>query len=92
MGEMQKVLQDKKDKKQFDENVRWILANQKDLIDNYPNRWVAIDNGAVQMAGPEFFPIFQAMHGRQVLGGSFVFYYAAYSAVPIILRHHQLPP
>ena len=25
-------------------NVAWIIENQSDLLENYPNRWIAVDN------------------------------------------------
>ena len=30
-------------------NINWILDNRTDLTDNYPNRWLAVENESVQI-------------------------------------------
>jgi len=49
-------------------NVKWITENQTDLVDNYPNRWAAIDVGldgpAVQYVDIELFEVFKVMSMR----------------------------
>ena len=50
-------------------NVKWLLENRTDLIDNYPNRWAAIDIGlngpAVQHVDIELFEVFKVMSMRE---------------------------
>lgn len=67
-------------------NIDWILENRQDLVDNYPNRWIAVDWGRVQCVTLEFPEVMQIMEGRQALSGSLVFYYSNMWRVPMILR------
>jgi len=50
-------------------NVKWLVDNQADLVDNYPNRWAAIDVGldgpAVQYVDIELFEVFKIMKKRE---------------------------
>ena len=50
-------------------NVKWLMENQADLVDNYPNRWAAIDVGldgpAVQYVDIELFEVFKIMAKRE---------------------------
>ena len=49
-------------------NVQWVLENRSDLIENYPNRWAAIDVGidgsAIQFVDIELFEVFKVMSMR----------------------------
>ena len=67
-------------------NIDWVLENRQDLVDNYPNRWVAVDFNRVQCVTVDFSEVFQIMEGRQALSGSLVFYYSSMFRVPMILR------
>ena len=45
-------------------NIRWILDNRIELIENYPNRWLAVDKGAVQIVDIDLFQVFKIMDMR----------------------------
>ena len=34
-------------------NIDWILSNRQELLENFPNKWVAVKEGAVQLADAE---------------------------------------
>ena len=34
-------------------NINWILENRIELTDNYPNRWLAVENESVQIVDIE---------------------------------------
>lgn len=82
---VKRILQDADYARQRTANVRWVLAHQQDLWDNYPNRWIFVDGEKLQMVGVEFFPTFQTIHQRQVITPSSIIYYSAKYDVPIML-------
>ena len=68
-------------------NVKWLMENQADLIDNYPNRWAAIDTGisgpAVQYVDIELFEVFKVMSKRE--SSSATIYYLCNTYQPPVL-------
>ena len=40
-------------------NVQWILDNRSDLTENYPNRWMAVENQSVQIVDIDVFTVFK---------------------------------
>ncbi len=67
-------------------NVAWIMENRQDLVDSYPNRWVAVDLEVVQCVNIDFQEVMQIMEGRGALTGSMVFYFSNLFRVPMILQ------
>ena len=67
-------------------NMEWLLDNRQDLVDNYPNRWIAIDEESVKCVNIDFQEVFQIMEGRVALSGSLVFYFSNLFRVPMILQ------
>ena len=69
-------------------NVQWLLENRSDLIDNYPNRWAAIDVGldgpAVQYVDIELFEVFKVMSMRNASSATVYHLCNAYHP-PVIL-------
>ena len=45
-------------------NVQWILDNRNDLTENYPNRWMAVENQSVQIVDIDVFTVFKIMDMR----------------------------
>ena len=45
-------------------NVAWIIENQSDLLENYPNRWIAVDNESIQLVDLDFFLLYRNMRNR----------------------------
>jgi hypothetical protein len=68
-------------------NIQWLMENQADLIDNYPNRWAAIDTGisgpAVQYVDIELFEVFKVMSKRE--SSSATIYYLCNTYQPPVL-------
>ena len=68
-------------------NVKWLMENQADLIDNYPIRWAAIDTGisgpAVQYVDIELFEVFKVMSKRE--SSSATIYYLCNTYQPPVL-------
>jgi hypothetical protein len=68
-------------------NIQWLMANQSDLIDNYPNRWAAIGTGisgpAVQYVDIELFEVFKVMSMRD--SSSATIYYLCNTYQPPVL-------
>ena len=46
-------------------NVQWILDNRSDLTENYPNRWMAVENQSVQIVDIDIFTVFKIMDMRE---------------------------
>ena len=68
--------------------VQWLLSNRSDLIENYPNRWAAIDVGvdgpAVQFVDIELFEVFKIMAMREASSSTIYHLCNAYHP-PVIL-------
>jgi hypothetical protein len=57
-----------------DSNKLYIFQNRSDLAENFPNRWVAIKDGRVQLADVDLFDLFKIMIKRGEDLGDIVFY------------------
>ena len=78
--------QDAEDENSTRKNIAWIMENRQDLVDNYPNRWIAVDLEVVQCVNIDFQEVMQIMEGRVALTGSLVFYFSNLFRVPMILQ------
>ena len=69
-------------------HVQWVLENRSDLIENYPNRWAAIDTGldgpAVQFVDIELFEVFKIMSKREASSATIYYLCNTYDP-PVIL-------
>ena len=65
-------------------NVACIIENQSDLLENYPNRWIAVDNESIQLVDLDFFLLYRNMRNRGS-NSSLVYYHAVNYNPPAIL-------
>lgn len=65
-------------------NIAWILANREDLLENYPNRWIAVDDESIRLVDTDFSMLYRNMRNRG-LNDSLVYYYAVALDPPPIL-------
>ena len=65
-------------------NINWILDNRADLTDNYPNRWLAVENESVQIVDVELFIIFKIMDQRRSSPAT-IFYLCNDYEIPVLL-------
>lgn len=65
-------------------NIKWLFVNRDELIENYPNRWVAILNEAVQFVDVDAFTVFKTMALRDS-GAEVVYFYCSTHEPPVIL-------
>jgi len=65
-------------------NINWVLENRIELTENYPNRWLAVDNESVQIVDIELFPIFRIMDQRRSSPAT-VFYLCNDYEIPVLL-------
>jgi len=61
-------------------NVEWIMNNRQELIGNFPNKWAAIDDGAIQLVDDDVARLCRLMQGRG--GSSTLVYYHCTTIVP----------
>ena len=45
-------------------NIEWILNNRQELLENFPNRWVAVKNSSPQLVEDELFLLVKVMESR----------------------------
>jgi len=64
-------------------NVEWIMNNRQELVDNFPNKWAAIDNGAMQLVDEDVVRLCRLMLGRG--GSSTMVYFHCTTFVPPML-------
>lgn len=55
-------------------NIAWILENKGDLLENYPNRWVVVDEESIQLVEIDFSNMYRNMRNRG-LNDTLVYYY-----------------
>ena len=65
-------------------NINWVLENRIELTENYPNRWLAVDNESVQIVDVELFIIFKIMDQRRSSPAT-VFYLCNDYEIPVLL-------
>jgi len=58
----------------------WVLNNRQELIDNFPNKWVAVKDESVQLVDDEIFRLHKIMESRG--GAEGVVYYLCNSFSP----------
>jgi hypothetical protein len=69
-------------------NLAWIMANRQELLDNFPNKWVAVKDDAVQLADDELFGLFKIMSSRENAEG--LVYYLCNSFSPPVLFEYPI--
>jgi|TARA_Y100000310_G_scaffold315394_1_gene365856 hypothetical protein len=67
-------------------NLDWILANRQELLENFPNKWVAVKNESVQLADDELFGLFKIMSSRGDAEG-LVYYLCNTFSPPVIFEY-----
>ena len=65
-------------------SVDWIVNNRQELLENFPNKWVAVSNGEVQLADDDIMRLYSIMEQR---GGSrsMVYYCCNTYTPPMVL-------
>ena len=65
-------------------SVDWIVNNRQELLENFPNNWVAVSNGEVQLADDDIMRLYSIMEQR---GGSrsMVYYCCNTYTPPMVL-------
>jgi hypothetical protein len=61
-------------------NLSWILNNRQELLENYPNKWVAVKDESVQLVDDDIFRVYKIMESRGDAEG--VIYYLCNSFSP----------
>ena len=67
-------------------NIDWILSNRQELLENFPNKWVAVKEGAVQLADAELFGLFKLMSSREDAEGMVYYLRNAFSP-PVLFEY-----
>ena len=67
-------------------NLDWILANRQELLENFPNKWIAVKDASVQLAVDELFGLFKIMSGRGEAEG-LVYYLCNSFSPPVIFEY-----
>ena len=65
-------------------NTAWVIENQTDLLENYPNRWIAVDNESILLVDTDFFMLYRNMRNRGS-NSSLIYYHAVNFNPPAIL-------
>ena len=65
-------------------SVDWVVNNRQELLENFPNKWVAVSDGKVQLADDDIMRLYGIMEQR---GGSrsMVYYCCNTYTPPMIL-------
>ena len=61
-------------RKSRQENIDYILENRQELVENFPNKWLSVNNGMVELADDELFILYKFVNGREEGADSRVFY------------------
>ena len=61
-------------RKSRQENIDYILENRQELVENFTNKWLSVNNGAVELADDELFILYKFVNGREEGADSRVFY------------------
>ena len=77
-----KGLADAEEKRKL--NVNWIIENKSDLLENYPNRWIAVDNENIQLVEIDFSQLYKNMRNRGENDSLVYFYVIALEPPPIL--------
>ena len=61
-------------RKSRQENIDYILENRQELVENFTNKWLSVNNGMVELADDELFTLYKLVNGREEGADSRVFY------------------
>ena len=61
-------------RKSRQENIDYILENRQELVENFTNKWVSVNNGVVELVDDELFILYKFVNGREEGSESRVFY------------------
>ena len=61
-------------RKSRQENIDYILENRQELVENFTNKWLSVNNGMVELADDELFILYKVVNGREENADSRVFY------------------
>ena len=65
-------------------NANWIIENKGDLLENYPNRWIAVDNESIQLVETDFSQLYKNMRNRGEHDSLVYFYVVDLEPLPIL--------
>ena len=83
-----KGLADAEEKRKL--NVNWIIENKSDLLENYPNRWIAVDNENIQLVEIDFSQLYKNMRNRGENDSLVYFYVIALEPPPILVTPMEM--
>jgi hypothetical protein len=61
-------------RKSRQENIDYILETRQELVENFPNKWVSVNNGMVELVDDELFILYKLVSGREEGNESRIFY------------------
>ena len=61
-------------------NVDWIINNRQELMENFPNKWVAVAGGVVLLADNDIMRLYSIIEKRE--DSPFVVFYCCNNAIP----------
>ena len=45
-------------------NREWVFVNKDDLLNNFPSKWVAVENEAIQLVDNDLFALYRNIRNR----------------------------
>ena len=86
MEKMKQLGQEVEDKKAVQANIAYILENREDWLNSFPNRWIVVDGGNLQLTQIGFYEAARIMAQREALTSTVVFFYVNNFEPPLIVQ------
>jgi len=66
-------------------NREWVFVNKEDLLGNFPSRWIAVDNEAIQLVDQDLFILYRNIRNRGQ-ADSVVYFFVNNFEPPLLLE------
>ena len=66
-------------------NREWVFVNKDDLLGNFPSKWIAVDNEAIQLVDNDLFALYRNIRNRGQ-ADSVIYFFVNNFEPPLILE------
>ena len=66
-------------------NREWVFVNKDDLLGNFPSKWIAVDNEAIQVVDNDLFALYRNIRNRGQ-ADSVIYFFVNNFEPPLILE------
>ncbi|MAH44270.1 hypothetical protein CMI37_00470 [Candidatus Pacearchaeota archaeon] len=77
-------------RKAREKNIQWILGNRQEFAENFPNKWIAVDNSILELVDDDLFTLYKLMSGREPSAARMYYLSNLYEPALIVSRPDEV--